>query len=113
MIVDRDFSLYGFDRQDCGEDGCVFFKWEMPKEKKEEPKIREEVYGGYYNRSDYRIEIPKPKDKILTGLVIITRSSRSRYVFIVQSGRRMRIEKAITLTEIKNYVEAFFKEAKK
>lgn len=111
MTIDRDFYLYGFERKDCGEDGCVFLKWTTPKEKGAEPKIREEYYGGYYGSNIYRLEIPKPKEKELAGIVVITRSSRSRYVFVVQSGRRMCIEKAVTLTEIKSYIEQFFKEA--
>ncbi len=114
MIIDRDFSLYGFERKGYEQDGCVFLKWEHPKDEKFEPKIREDnYYGGYYDRTFYRIEIPKQKDKILSGVVMVVRNSKNRYNISMYDGKGVQFGFAASLTDIRKSVEEFFKEAKR
>ena len=110
MEIDRNFSLYGFEKKDFGPGGCAFFRWEEPKEEGRAPTIREESYGGYYGMKYYNIGIPKPPTKKLTGAVLITRQSKNRYSLSMQSEKGVQIiPLATSLSAIREQVNEFFK----
>lgn len=115
MEIDSNFSLYGFDKKNYGLGGMAFFRYELPKNEKREPTIRDDnYYGGYSDYLNYRISIPKPPQKILTGTVLITRQSKNRYSLAMQNDKRVQIVPlATSLTKIRELVTEFFKSADK
>lgn len=111
MEIDSNFSLYGFERKRL-ESGVAFYRYETPKNKKLEPSVREESYYSGYEYSVFRVSIPKPQARVLTGAVIILRNSKNRYKFSMENGKEVTFGDATTLKEIRDQAEAFFKEGK-
>jgi hypothetical protein len=112
MEIDYNFSLYGFKRTNYGANGAAFHRWEQPKaEEERKPEIKADRYYSDYNTQSFRIDIPKPQEKVLTGTVMITRQSKNRYSLAMQSGEGVKIISPVTsLTAIRGYVNEFFKE---
>ncbi len=113
MEIDRDFTLYGFERKYLGEGGVAFYRYGTPKNKNLECSVREENYYSGYEYSVFRVQIPKPQARILTGSVLIIRNSKNRYKFCMENDKQVTFGDAITLKEIREQVDAFFKEKKR
>lgn len=113
MEIDNDFTLYGFERKHLGSGGVAFYRYEAPKSKKLEPSVREENYYSTYEYSVYRVQVPKPQARVLTGSVLIFRNSKNRYKFCMENGKEVTFGDATTLKEIREQVDTFFKEKKR
>lgn len=112
MEINKNFDLYGFTRHDKGESGAVFLRYsEQKDERKAEINATPMYYGGRDSVS-YTISVPKPKEKLLTGCAIVTRSSKNLYQATVFNKTRIETFRAEALGEMISLIEKFFSEKK-
>lgn len=109
MTIGNDLYLSGFTRQDKGENGAVFVRYETPQGSDRAPEITETpLYYGGKDTVNYTVSIPKPQKPRITGSAIIRRTSKSRYTAVVYDERRIEELKAETLNRLKKDIEEFF-----
>ena len=107
MKISYSFNLWGFKREDRGEDGAVFVRYEEQKDTRK-AEINASIYGGMRDTVNYTISIPKPKEKILTGCAIVTRSNANKYQATVFDQTRICSFNATALGELLRLCERFF-----
>ena len=110
MKISNSFNLWGFKREDRGEDGAVFVRYSEQKDTREAEINASPMYYGGRDTVNYTISIPKPKEKILTGCAIVTRSSANKYQATVFDQTRIRAFNATALGELLRLCERFFAE---
>lgn len=112
MEINRNFYLYGFQRCDKGEDGAVFLHYSEQKDERKAEINASPIYYGGSDTVNYSISIPKPKEKLLTGCAIVTRSSKNIYQATVFDETRIESFRAEALGDLNRMVEKFFKGGK-
>lgn len=109
MIIGNDFYLNGFTKQDKGESGAVFVRYEKLQESDCAPEIKETpLYYGGSDTLNFTVSIPKPHKPRITASAIVMRTSKSRYTAVVYDERRIEELKSDTLKGLKKSVEEFF-----
>ncbi len=113
MTIGDDFYLTGFTRNDMGEQGAIFLRYDEPKNDNRKPQIEE--YGVRYgadNSVNYIITIPKPMPRKIVACAIVTRSSRSRYSATCYDNKRIGEFHTDTLNGLRKLVAEFFEDSK-
>lgn len=111
MEVNPNFYLSGFDRKNFGLGGMAFYKYETTQASAENPTINR--YYEYGNRVEYRVAIPKPAEKRVTGAVLIFRHSKNRYSATIVTESLVFPFQAESLTQIEQKVKELFAERKR
>ena len=80
MEIAARLNLYGFERKDLGDQGAVFLRYETPQKDERKSEIKESpMYYGGHDRVSYVLSVPIPLAKRVTGVVLVERTSKSRY----------------------------------
>ena len=106
MEVNMNFYLSGFERKNLGLGGMVFYKYEETQASEKTPTITR--YYEYGNRTEYRVEIPKPAEKRVVGSVLIFRHSKNRYSAAIDNGKMVYLFQAESLSQIERKVQELF-----
>ena len=98
MEVNDNFRLSGFERKNFGLGGMAFYKYEETKKSEENPTI------SHYYGEEYRVRLPKPAEKRVTGAVLIFRHSKNRYSVTIATEKLIYPFQAESLTQIEQKV---------
>ena len=103
MEIAARLSLYGFERKDLGERGAVFVQYETPTSGEDEADIHRQ---RTWNREmvQYVVTIPRPQARQVAGVVIVERTSKSRYTVSAWAGGKIENFSATSIDEIQNRV---------
>ena len=108
MEVNNNFWLSGFEKRNLGLGGMAFYRYERADASAEQPKI-----SLYYDRgreTEYRVIVPKPAEKRVTGAVLIFRHSKNRYSVTIATEKLVFPFQAESLTQIEQKVKELFAE---
>lgn len=89
----------------------VFYRYEKTEASEDQPKI-----SLYYNRgsnTEYRVIVPNPAEKRVTGAVLIFRHSKNRYSVTIATEKLVFPFQAESLTQIEQKVKELFAEGKR
>ncbi len=113
MTIGNDFYLYGFTRQDKGEEGAVFVRYDLQPAAEGKPEINETplMYGGKGMRN-YTLSIPLPPPPKITACVIVTRTSKKRYQAVAYDDCRIESFSSQMIGELRRIVSNFFAQSK-
>lgn len=106
MEVNYNFYLSGFERKNLGLGGMAFYRYERADASAEQPRS-----SLYYDRgasAEYRVIVPKPAEKRVTGAVLIFRHSKNRYSVTIATERLVFPFQAESLTQIEQKVKELF-----
>jgi len=105
--VNNNFWLSGFEKRNLGLGGMVFYRYERADASSaEQPRI-----SLYYDRgasAEYRVIVPKPAEKRVTGAVLIFRHSKNRYSVTIATEKLVFPFQAESLTQIEQKVKELF-----
>ena len=97
-------SVFGFRRFDMGERGAAFLRFEVPETDTRKAEVREESSYCYSEFKSYTVRVPLPRTPVVTGIVIIERTSKSRYS-VSACGRDRNGENKIVNFSVANRME--------
>ena len=109
MKINNEFSLFGFDRENRGEDGAVFPRYREPKEDKRKAEItKSPMYYGGFDTENYTLSVPKPKAKELVACVVVARTSKNKYFITMFDKMAITTFRATSWDDIERSVKYFF-----
>lgn len=111
MEVNSNFYLSGFERKNFGLGGMAFYRYETTQASDITPTIRSWYSHG--NSMEYRLDIPKPAEKRVTGAVLIFRHSKNRYSATIATEKLVFPFQAESLAQIEQKVKELFAEEKR
>ena len=108
MEIKDGFYLTGFTRQDKGDEGAVFVRYEDVEDTRK-PEIRETpmLYGGA-GTVNYTLSVPKPQPRKVSACAIVTRSSKNCYQAMAYDAKRIESFRADSLDALRRMISAFF-----
>lgn len=115
MKIHDGFYLSGFTRQDKGEAGAVFVRYEevapvKPTVRSTSVTLNQTGAGTFSLAVPIELTMPKPKPQRVTACAIVTRTSKNRYQATAYDERRIESFSATGLDELRQTVAEFFKE---
>ena len=102
MEIAARLSLYGFERKDLGEQGAVFLRYETPQDEEEAEICRQRTWDR--EMVQYVVTVPRPQARQVSGVVIVERTSKSRYTVSAWAGGKIGNFSATSIDEIQNRV---------
>ena len=109
MKINNEFSLFGFDRENRGEDGAVFLRYEEPKDDERKVEIsKSPMYYGGFDTENYVLSVPKPKAKRLVACVVVARTSKNKYFITMFDKKAIITFRATSWDDIQESCKQFF-----
>ncbi len=110
MVINGYIYLDGFVKQDKGEEGIVFLRYqkEQADERKAEIHFNPMYYGGR-DTDNYTLIIPKPRERKFDACAVVKRTSKNKYTVTAFDDDHIITFKSETVDEVQKGLNEFFK----